>query len=426
MNRFRRLFAAAAVIARRDYVATVWSRSFVMFLLTPIIAIGFGVAIGSIGNRVDDAAMKPVVAVVTPAADFSAFRAAQQRLDDRIEKFPGLQLVAPIGSADAQATGLLASTGRAPVVVLTGWPGPLRLHGPLPKLKDLGSDVEMLAEEAALDAQLLKAGQARPKVTLAQVPTRPVATSSSASRHLLARAAQTMLFMLTILLAGMLLSNLVEEKSNKVIEVLTAAVPVDAIFLGKLVAMLGVSITGIAIWGGAIGIGLIGYAGTGALPAPPMGWPMLMVLGVAYYVSNYMILGGIFIGIGSQAASVRDVQTLSMPVTMLQLGIFALGSAVANSLDSTLGLFAAIFPLSSPLTMIARAAQEAALWPHLLALAWQALWVVIIIRFAARRFRTGVLKSGSPPREKRWFRKTGDTVGEVAAVVGTEATGLIR
>ena len=62
-------------------------------------------------------------------------------------------------------------------------------------------------------------------------------------------AAQILIFVLTLLLAGMLLSNLVEEKSNKVIEVLAAAVPLDAVFLGKLIAMLGVSLVGILIWG---------------------------------------------------------------------------------------------------------------------------------------------------------------------------------
>jgi len=54
----------------------------------------------------------------------------------------------------------------------------------------------------------------------------------------------TIVAVVTVLLAGMLLSNLVEEKSNKVIEVLAAAIPVDAIFLGKLFAMLGVSLVG--------------------------------------------------------------------------------------------------------------------------------------------------------------------------------------
>jgi ABC-2 type transport system permease protein len=400
-SRTRRLFAAAAVIARRDYIATVWSRSFIMFLLTPMIAIGFGGVIGSISGKADEVAMKPAVAAIVPADAMPAFRAAQQRLDDRIEDFPSLRLELPVGDPARQARLLLDDPARAPAVVLTGWPNALRLYGPEARLKDRVSDAEMLAEEAALDAQLMRAGQKRPDIAVTEVATRPVVAASPANRHLLARAAQTMLFMLTILLAGMLLSNLVEEKSNKVIEVLTAAVPVDAIFLGKLVAMLGVSITGITIWGVAVGSAVVASVGMQGLPAPPMGWPMLIALGVAYYVSNYMILGGIFIGIGSQAATVRDVQTLSMPVTMMQLAIFALGSGVAATLDSPLGLFAAVFPLSSPITMIARAAQEAALWPHLLALVWQGFWVAIIIRFAARRFRTGVLKSGSP--KSGWF-----------------------
>ena len=400
-GRTGRLLRAAAVIARRDYVATVWSRSFVMFLATPVIAIGFGGVIGSIGSKTDEAAMKPVVGVIAPAAAMPSLRTAQQRLDDRIEHFPSLRLELPDGDPDRQAQALLADQDRSPGVVLTGWPDKLRLHGSKAQLKDHASDVELLAEEAALEAQLTQAGQKRPAIAVAEVPTRPVAVTSSASRHLLARASQTMLFMLTILLAGMLLSNLVEEKSNKVIEVLTAAVPVDAIFLGKLVAMLGVSITGITIWGLAVGTGIIASVGTQGLPAPPMGWPMLISLGVAYYITNYMILGGIFIGIGSQAATVRDVQTLSMPVTMMQLAIFALGSGVVASLDTPLGLFAAIFPLSSPITMIARAAQEAALWPHLVALAWQGIWVFFIIRIAARRFRIGVLQSGAP--KSGWF-----------------------
>ena len=45
-----------------------------------------------------------------------------------------------------------------------------------------------------------------------------------------------------MLLATLLLSNLAEEKPNKVIEVLAAAVPLDAVFLGKLIAMLGISL----------------------------------------------------------------------------------------------------------------------------------------------------------------------------------------
>ena len=53
-----------------------------------------------------------------------------------------------------------------------------------------------------------------------------------------------------------------------------------------------------------------------------------------------------------------------------------------------------IFPLSSPFAMFGRAAELPALMPHLAALAWQILWVALILRIAARLFRRSVLKSG--------------------------------
>ena len=59
------------------------------------------------------------------------------------------------------------------------------------------------------------------------------------------------LFFLTLLLSTMLLSQLIEEKSNKIIEVLAAAVPIDALFIGKLFAMLAASVIGIVVWTGA-------------------------------------------------------------------------------------------------------------------------------------------------------------------------------
>jgi ABC-2 type transport system permease protein len=109
-----------------------------------------------------------------------------------------------------------------------------------------------------------------------------LADSSSGSlafaRQMVARGGQTILFVLTILLAGMLLSQLIEEKSNKVIEILAAAVPIDAIFLGKLFAMLAMSLVGITVWTSA-GAAAIAYwvgGGLAGLPAPALGWPVFL------------------------------------------------------------------------------------------------------------------------------------------------------
>jgi ABC-2 type transport system permease protein len=88
-----------------------------------------------------------------------------------------------------------------------------------------------------------------------------------------------------------------------------------------------------------------------------------------------------------------------MPVTMAQVVIFALSSLAVDKPDGREAIAAAIFPLSSPYAMVARAAEQDLLWPHLLALCWQAVWVALILKFAAAMFRTSVLKSG---KSRRW------------------------
>jgi len=210
------------------------------------------------------------------------------------------------------------------------------------------------------------------------------------------------LFFLTLLLSTMLLSQLIEEKSNKIIEVVAAAVPIDSLFVGKLFAMLAASVIGIIVWtaAGAAVIASLKQGGLAALPPPAVGWPAFLALTIVYFAMNYLLLGAVFLTIGAQASTVREVQTLSMPVTFAQVVIFGFAATAVGSANTGAGLAAAIFPLSSPLVMVARAAMEANLWPHVVAIAWQMLWVAIILHLGAKMFRRTVLMSG--PAKKWW------------------------
>jgi ABC-2 type transport system permease protein len=135
------------------------------------------------------------------------------------------------------------------------------------------------------------------------------------------------------------------------------------------------------------------------LPDPAVGWPMFLVLGFLYFAMAYLLLGSLFLGIGSMATTVREVQTLSMPVTMLQLLVFFFASLAVAQKGSAIEIAAVLFPFSSPYAMLARAAPGPDLWPHLLPHGWQALWVAAIIRLGAGIFRKSVMKSG-PARGK--------------------------
>jgi ABC-2 type transport system permease protein len=223
-----------------------------------------------------------------------------------------------------------------------------------------------------------------------------------------------LLFLLTMLLAGMVLSNLVEEKANKVIEVLAAAIPMEAVFVGKLFAMLAVSLVGLTVWGTVIAT-FAAAAGSGPLggsvvdfsqmPEPGVGWPMFVALGITYFSVSYLLLGSVFLTIGSLASTVREVQTLSMPVTMIQVLLFFVATLAMADPDGWIGWAAALFPFSSTYVMLARGALSSALWPHLVALTWQIAWVAITVRIGTRLFRKRVMQSGPRREKRRWGRR---------------------
>ena len=396
---------AAWVIARRDFVAVLFSRAFLFFLLGPLFPVIVGGLAGSIGGEVQRDAVSYEVGVAMSPTDTAAMVAAGERLAPQLPfALPRLQPVPEAAgdpAFDAQAfmearqgnyAAILIGTPQSPVLVgtegqIARWQGPVSLI----------AGHALAAEPAAFP----------------EVSATPVATSAAderTTRIQTAQIAQMLLFLLTMLLAGMVLSNLVEEKANKIIEILAAAIPMDAVFMGKLFAMLGVSFVGITVWGLA-GFALFGGAGevitrvTGFditnLPAPAVGWPLFVLLGILYFAMAYLLLGALFLTIGSMATSVREVQTLSMPVTMLQLMVFFLAAYTINQPGSAMEMVAMAFPLSSPFAMLARAAMEPQLWTHALALAWQALAVVGIVKAGSLLFRKRVMKSGGAGRDKR-------------------------
>ena len=395
MNSFLR---SAFVIGRRDFTATVYSKTFLLFLLGPLLIIGLSILLGNATERMARDDLKARVAVIATEAEFEPIAAMRERLNPSFgeRELPELVRVEPDYVVDAQVQDLLGSSDKRFLGVLTGGLARPKLTGAVSETGAIRAQMTLILNEAMQERALVRAGAPYVPVTLDFVKVDESAGSLASMRALTARSGQLLLFMLTVLLAGMLLSNLIEEKSNKVIEVLAASAPVDAIFMGKLFAMLAVSLVGITVWAAGAVLGLALFPTGGSLPEPAVGWPLFVILTILYYSANYLLLGALFLGIGSQASSVREVQTLSMPVTIGQILVFMFASFAVGPYNGFLGISAAIFPFSSPLAMIARAAQTPELWTHLVALLWQAAWVWLTIKLGARLFRSNVMKSGSP------------------------------
>ena len=391
------LWRAAFVVARRDFTAILFSRAFIFFLLGPLFPVVVMALAGGVGAQVQNGAPVADIGVAMQSEDVDAMLDARNEIAGRLGGVvpPMVEVASLAPGEEFNAREVLESAEGSLAAIVTGTPEEpvlIATEGRVARWSGLVSMIAGFAENP----------QAR---TYPAVSTETVETSGAAEnsgRMKTAQGGQILLFLLIMLLASMVLSNLVEEKGNKIIEVLAAAIPMDAVFVGKLFAMLGISVVGIAVWGSA-GMAVL-YAGGVSLSDyanPGVGWPMFFLLFALYFGMGYLLLGSIFLAVGSLASTVREVQTLSMPATMFQIIVFFLASLSVTDRGGWIEYTAMAFPLSSPFAMVARAAIEDSLWPHVLALAWQALWVAIFVRMGSGMFRRRVMKSGPQRAGKR-------------------------
>ncbi len=374
-----RLLRQALVIARRDFTAITLTPTFLVFLLAPLFMLAVA-TIGSLGATRAIEGKGDAVLILAAPDQLTRLREAERELRFMVGTEPGPPPVRFGTGPASQAKAALAKGGVS--AVLSGPAGnPVISH--VPGAERDAAYLRLVASTATGLKPRIQAGAAAPSTT-------------ARDRQGTAFGAVFLMFLLSLVLSSQAISTLAEERNNKVIEILAAAVPLEAVFLGKLLGLLGVALVFSAFWA-AVGLGAaLWLGGTEQLHAiaPAIGLPAFAALFLGYFILSFLLLGAVFLGVGAQAGTMREIQMLSLPVTIFQVAMFALASAGANAPHSSIGIVSAIFPFSSPFAMAARAAIGVPAWQHLLAFAWQMVWLALTITVAARLFRRGVLKSG--------------------------------
>ncbi|NYT40585.1 ABC transporter permease [Sphingomonas sp. R-74633] len=405
MSSFARTLRQALTVARRDFTATVFTPTFLLFLLAPVLMIGFG-TVGGIGAQSivgDDAGMKMVV--IAPPAQAPVLLATDKQLRKLFPKKgdltpPPLTIETPTGDPAAQARAYFDNEKFDAAAVL---------FGPLDKPEVLyarrgWSEAQFLSQLAEQTLRAQKLGSTTPLATVTQTVVKR-GQASPGGRGQAASIGVFAMFFITLFLSGQAVGTMAEERSNKVIEILAAAVPLESVFFGKLIGMFGAAVLFVLFWATIIinATQLLPAEVAGSFPSlvAAIGAPIYALLFILYFTMAYMLLGAMFLSIGAQTSTQRELQMLSLPITIFQMMMFGLALGAATRPDSWIATAAQVFPFSSPFAMIGMAGSSPAIWPHLLALAWQVLWVAIIITLGARWFRRGVLKSGSPKRKSK-------------------------
>lgn len=209
-----------------------------------------------------------------------------------------------------------------------------------------------------------------------------------------------MMFMIIMIGAAPAMQGVIEEKGLRIAEVLLGSVTPFQLMAGKLLGLIGVSLTmaGVYLGGGFFLAAYFGFADL--LPASLALWfvPMLILA--------LLIFGSLFIAIGAAASDVKDTQTLLMPIMMIAcLPLFALGPIIQEP-NGPIARFCSFFPFATPMLLVARQSVPPGvpLWEMLAGIALVLATSFICVWAAGRIFRIGILSQGKTPRFVDLFR----------------------
>lgn len=218
-----------------------------------------------------------------------------------------------------------------------------------------------------------------------------------------------LLWVAVFLSAQMLLSDLVEEKSNRIIEVLLSSISPLELMLGKVV---GIGATGLTVIGAWVACGVIAVAFTpqAYLPLERMDlWAFfdepayLLGFGV-YFLLGYLLFASFMAGLGSLCNDIREAQNLLQPVMILLIVPFLAMVPVSQDPNGPLAVILSYIPLYTPFIMMMRAAGPPTTFEYASTTALLVVSVGVALWLSARVFRVGILMTGKPPRLRDIYR----------------------
>ncbi len=224
-----------------------------------------------------------------------------------------------------------------------------------------------------------------------------------------------LLYMSIVLYGQSILMGVIEEKSQRVAEVVVAAIPADKLLAGKVIGVGAVGLTQQLVWIASAVLLLKFQApimATFGLPPSPMQMPQVSlstaVAYFAYYILGFVFFTSLFGAVGSMVSSTQDAQQVSTPLTMLIVPSIVLLMPVLLSPNGGLARAVSIIPFTAPILMPVRMSITAVPWYEIaLSIGLLVLSCAGAMWLAGRIYRVGVLMYGKKPSMAevwRWIK----------------------
>ena len=245
------------------------------------------------------------------------------------------------------------------------------------------------------------------------------------------------LYMFLLIYGSMVMQSVIEEKNNRVLEVMVSSVRPFDLMLGKILGVASVAVVQVLIWGV-----LIVAAGAFVLPhlmpaeamagvqALQQGAPDAAAMGgmdpeamqalaavtdlgyilrifvclLLFVFGGYLLYSAMFAAVGSAVDNVQDASQLQMPITLPIILALLMMLAVIKDPNSQMAFWFSVIPFTSPVVMMARIPYDIPLWEILLSLVVLYASFAAMVWFAAKIYRVGIFMYGKKPTLKELFK----------------------
>lgn len=429
------------LIIKREYLTRVTRLSFIIAtLITPLIFVLFFVVVGLIFSYESDDTKK--IAVVDESGILKGALKDEKGLYFKFEKKPLADLRKNFKNTDYDAILLLPKIDNLfdkDYMAYYYTKGQATL--------DIESHIEDRLRDALrdykIDALKLERKQLEALNTSVNIEPEPIEEGgANATRMTSAVGAGIgfimgfIMYMAVFIYGTMVMRSVMEEKTNRIVEIMVSSVKPFQMMMGKIIGVGAVGLTQVLVW--AIMIPLLmtiaqvtmGFNPEQQMPMGPgapalnpddtqamvmaamneignINWGLILPLFIIYFLGGYFLYSSLFAAMGSAIGDdMGEAQTLTIPIVIpVVLAIYIMIKAVETP-TSSLSVFSSIFPLFSPIVMPAILASKPPAWQVITSVLVLIATSIFFVWLSGRIYRVGILlygKKGSFKEFAKWI-----------------------
>ncbi|AWG23499.1 ABC transporter permease [Flavobacterium faecale] len=436
-----------SLIIKREFISKVRNKSFiVMTFLSPLLFVGITVFISYLSSMKSDTKQ---IAIHDPSGVFVKELVAQNQeeaeykyvdltpipveyLRDSIanQSYEGLLLIPNTTDATSLETKIQLIANTSPSIAL------------IEKVQNvIGKKITQLnLEKAHLDTLAIKKAQSTVVLSLAKSSGEETIKGLNEIKIFIGGAFGYLVMMFIIMYGNMVMRSVIEEKTNRIIEIIISSVKPFQLMIGKII---GTSLAGILqfmIWA-VIGLSIMTFAsyffgvnvGPTARLTPEMmtaeqsqmmttvqmyikelwNLPIASILlgFIVYFIGGYFLYSSFYAAIGAAVDNQTDSQQFLLPIIIpLMLSVYIGFFSVVHDPQGTIAVVFSMIPLTSPIVMLMRIPFGVPLWQIVVSVSILFGTFFGVVWFAAKIYRVGILMYGKKPSWKelyRWLKYAG-------------------